>query len=238
NNLAGIVFGPGSSRNTIARNQITWNRIGGVVASPYAGNPPQENRISSNVFDENGGRPIALNAEEKRDMLAAPSGTCGRVDNVANHGISAPVITSVQRNENVVSISGRACPAQTVELYRSYVTSEIRNAKENSRLIRRTAKGETITIEQQQLDAYPSIGEFNYVGTAIAGADGSFELMVPIDIVKRTGRAAKSEDVLIVNEQALYGSESDRAYSAIAIDPQGNTSEMSERTRVRIAAKR
>lgn len=238
NNLAGIVFGPGSSRNTIARNQITWNRIGGVVASPYTGNPPQENRITSNIFDENGGRPIALNAEEKRDMLAAANGTCGRVDTVANHGIGAPVITSVQRNDNLVTITGRACPGQTVEVYRSYVTSEIRNAKENSRLIRRTAKGETITIEQQQLDSYPSIGEFNFMATAMTGADGSFEVTVPIDVVKRTGRAVTSDDVLVVNEQALYGSESDRAYSAIAIDPQGNTSEMSERTRVRIAAKR
>ena len=63
-------------------------------------------------------------------------------------------------------------------------------------------------------------------------------MTVPIDIVKRTGRAVTSDDVLVVNEQALYGSESDRAYSAIAIDAQGNTSEMSERTRVRIAAKR
>ena len=238
NNLAGIVFGPGSSRNTIARNQITWNRIGGVVASPYAGNPPQENRITANVFDENGGRPIALNAEEKRDMLAAASGTCQRVDTVANHGIGAPVVSSVQRNDNLVTISGHACPGQTVEIYRSYVTSEIRDAKQNSRLIRKTANGETITIEQQQLDAYPSIGEFNYIATAVAGADGSFEVTVPIDIIKRTGRAAASDDVLVVNEQALYGSESDRAYSAIAIDPQGNTSEMSERTRVRIAAKR
>jgi hypothetical protein len=238
NNLAGIVFGPGSSRNTIARNQITWNRIGGVVASPYTGNPPQENRITSNIFDENGGRPIALNAEEKHDLLAAANGTCGRVDTVANHGIGAPVITTVRRNDNLVTVAGHACPGQTVEVYRSYVTSEIRNAKENSRLIRRTAKGETITIEQQQLDAYPSIGEFNYVATAVAGADGSFEVIVPIDIVKRTGRAVTSDDVLVVNEQALYGSESDRAYSAIAIDPQGNTSEMSERTRVRIAAKR
>ena len=240
NNLAGIVLAPGSGRNTIARNQITWNRIGGVVAAPYAGNPPQENRITSNVFDENGGRPIALNAEEKRDILAEAIGTCARIDTVANHGIGAPVITSVQRSDDTktVTISGRACPAQTVELYRSYVTSEIRNAKDNSRMIRKTVKGETITIEQQQLDAYPSIGEFNYMTSTVAAADGSFTVIFPIELVERTARAAKSDDVIITNEQALYGSESDRAYSAIAIDPQGNTSEMSERTRVRIAAKR
>jgi len=240
NNLAGIVIAPGSARNTIARNQITWNRIGGVVAAPYAGNPPQENRITSNVFDENGGRPIALNAEEKRDILAESIGTCARIDTVANHGIGAPVINSVQRSDDAktVTVSGRACPDQTVELYRSYVTSEIRNAKDNSRMIRRTVKGETITIEQQQLDAYPSIGEFNYVASTVAAADGSFTVTFPIELVEKAGRAAKSDDVIITNEQALYGSESDRAYSAIAIDPQGNTSEMSERTRVRIAAKR
>jgi len=146
----------------------------------------------------------------------------------------------VQRSDDTktVTISGRACPAQTVELYRSYVTSEIRNAKDNSRMIRKTVKGETITIEQQQLDAYPSIGEFNYMTSTVAAADGSFTVIFPIELVERTARAAKSDDVIITNEQALYGSESDRAYSAIAIDPQGNTSEMSERTRVRIAAKR
>jgi len=238
NNLAGIVLGPGSSRNTIARNQITWNRVGGVVASPYGANPPQENRISANVFDENGGRPIALNAEEKHDMLAQANGTCERVDTVANHGIGAPVITSVQRSDKMVTISGRACASQMVELYRSFVTSEIRNAKENSRLIRRTQKGETITIEQEQLDAYPSIGEFNFVTSTIAGPDGAFEVTVPIELTERSERAAVSNDVLITNENALRGSESDRAYSAIAIDPQGNTSEMSQRTRVKIAEKR
>jgi Right handed beta helix region len=240
NNLAGIVLAPGSARNTIARNQITWNRIGGVVAAPYAGNPPQENRITSNIFDENGGRPIALNAEEKRDILAQASGTCERIDTVANHGIGAPVITSVQRagDAKSVTVNGRACPSQTVELYRSYVTSEIRNAKENSRLIRKTANGETITIEQQQLDSYPSIGEFNYMISTVADAGGSFTVTFPIELSERTGRAATSYDVLVTNEQALYGSESDRAYSAIAIDPQGNTSEMSERTRVKIAARR
>jgi len=237
NNLAGIVLAPGSSRNTIARNQITWNRIGGIVAAPYAGNPPQENRITSNVFDENGGRPIALNEEEKRDILAQASGTCDRVDAVANHGIAAPVIDSVRRSDEtkMVTITGHACANVTVELYRSYVTSEIRNAKENSRMIRRTAKGETVTIEQQQLDAYPSIGEFNYVATTVARADGSFEVTFPIELVERAARAAKSDDVIVTNEQALHGSESDRAYSAIAIDPQGNTSEMSQRTRVKIA---
>jgi len=240
NNLAGIVLGPGSSRNTIARNQITWNRVGGVVASPYAGNPPQENRITANVFDENGGRPIALNAEEKHDMLALANSGCERVDTVANHGIGAPVITSVRRSneEKIVTITGRACPAQLVELYRSFVTSEIRDAKDNSRLIRKTVKGETVTIEQQQLDAYPSIGEFNYVITTVARPDGTFEVTVPTDFVMDLGRAVRSDDVLITNQSALYGSEADRAYSAIAIDPQGNTSEMSQRTRVRLEAKK
>jgi len=237
NNLAGIVIAPGSSRNTIARNQVTWNRIGGVVAAPYTGNPPQENRITANVFDENGGRPIALNAEEKRDILAQSSATCDRIDAVANHGISAPVIDNVQRSNETVTIAGHACPGQTVELYRSFVTSEIRNAKDNSRLIRKAKAGETITIEQQQLDAYPSIGEFNYVGTTVARADGAFDIIVPIERTVASKRAAKSDDVIITNEEALHGTESDRAYSALAIDAQGNTSEMSERRRVKIASR-
>jgi len=76
------------------------------------------------------------------------------------------------------------------------------------------------------------------VTSIVAGPDGTFEVTVPIEIVERAERAAVSNDVLITNENALRGTESDRAYSAIAIDPQGNTSEMSQRTRVRIAAKR
>ncbi len=237
NNLAGIVLTPGSSRNTFARNQITWNRVGGITASPYGANPPQANRISANIFDENGGRPIALNAEEKRDMLATATGTCGRVDTVANHGINAPVVSTAERSsdKSMVTITGRGCPGQTIELYRSYVTSDIRKAKDNSRLIRKTKTGETITIDQQQLDAYPSIGEFNYVVTTVIAADGTFSVTVPLETVVRTGRATTSDDVIITNEEALHGNESDRAYSAIAIDAEGNTSEMSERRRVHVS---
>jgi Right handed beta helix region/SdrD B-like domain len=233
NNLAGIVLAPGSSRNALARNQITWNRIGGIVAAPYAGNPPQENRISANIYDENGGRPIALNAEEKADMLAAAKGSCDRIDTVANHGIAAPDITAVRTSGDAAIISGHACPGQTVEVYQSYVTSAIRNAtKEASRLIRKTKKGETITIEQQQEPAYPSIGEFNFVATTTAGPDGTFEVTVPIARVRRGTRVATSDDPIVTNEEVLRGDDSERAYSALAIDAQGNTSEMSERKRV------
>src|SRR5581483_10120196 len=239
NNLAGIVLTPGSSRNTFARNQITWNRVGGVTASPYGANPPQSNRISANIYDENGGRPIALNAEEKRDILATATGTCGRIDTIANHGINAPVVARAERSNDkqTVTIMGKGCPGQTIELYRSYVTSDIRKAKDNSRLIRKTKTGETITIDQQQLDSYPSIGEFNYVATTVVDADGSFAVTVPIETVVRTGRAATSDDVIITNEEALRGNETDRAYSAIAIDAEGNTSEMSERRRVHISGR-
>jgi hypothetical protein len=244
NNLAGVVFSPGSSRNIVAKSQITWNRVGGVVATAYSTNPPQQNRISANIFDENGGRPIAMNEEEKKgiDMLSAARGNCDRIDAVANHGIPAPVITNVrpfsEGSKPMVTISGRACPDETVEIYQSYVTSEIRKAKEHTRLIRRTEKGETITIEQQQLDAYPSIGEFNYMATTTTGADGTFEVSVAVPQIITARRSQNVADIVITNEDALRGSDSDRAYSALAIDLLGNTSEMGERRRVEINARR
>jgi len=236
NDLAGIVLTPGSSRNAFTRNQITWNRVAGVTASPYGANPPQMNRISANIFDENGGRPIALNAEEKSDTLGATTGTCGRIDTLANHGINAPLVESAERSSDLktVTITGRGCPGQTIELYRSYLSADIRKSNDNTRLLRKAKSGETITMEQHELDTYPSIGEFNYVLTSVVGADGTFTITVPIDIPVRKTRGPRPGDAIVTDEDALRGNESDRAYSAIAIDAEGNTSEMGARRSVHV----
>src|SRR6185436_6725112 len=53
-NQAGIVLSPGAERNVITRNDIMWNRLGGVTITPYQSTPPRENRFSANRYDENG----------------------------------------------------------------------------------------------------------------------------------------------------------------------------------------
>ncbi|HYR27691.1 MAG TPA: right-handed parallel beta-helix repeat-containing protein, partial [Thermoanaerobaculia bacterium] len=59
-NAAGVVISPGSSRNVITRNDIMWNRLGGVTIAPFQTAVPRENRVSANRFNENGLRPIVL----------------------------------------------------------------------------------------------------------------------------------------------------------------------------------
>lgn len=236
-NWAGVLLSPAASRNSITRNDIMWNRVGGVVLSPYQSAVPQENRVSANRYNENGNRPIVLDLTAPANMLATAKQTCARGVNSPNRGMTPPEIRAVRlvRDNGVarVLITGRACPGEMVELYQSFVTSSVRETtRDEAPVIRNqeTEERETLTAQGRQL-GLPSIGEFNYVGATSTGPDGVFEASFPIVVTeRREDRGKTAEDVSIWADEVLRQSDvTDRAFSAIAIDGSGNTSEMSVR---------
>ncbi|HEY0141781.1 MAG TPA: right-handed parallel beta-helix repeat-containing protein [Thermoanaerobaculia bacterium] len=238
-NWAGVLLSPAASGNAITRNAIMWNRVGGVVLAPYQTTVPQENRVSANRYNENGNRPIVLDLTAPPNVLAIPKQTCDRPADAPNRGMTAPEIRSVRlvRNDNGLArviITGRACPGETVELYQSFVTSSVRDtAREQSTVIRsnETADRETLTAEGRRL-SLPSIGEFNYAGATSTGPDGIFEAAFQITVrdEDRDREDDDTEEVSIWADEILRkGDVTDRAFSAIAIDAAGNTSEMSAR---------
>jgi len=246
-NQAGIIIGPSSSRNVISRNDIMWNRIGGVTIAPYedtqpAGSTPQnaimaprENRISANRFDENGLRPIILDLSvEDPNMLIPGVDDCKVLATAPNAGISAPRVVAVRVWEEDglrARIRGRACPGQVVEIYQSFVTSGIRQNNIDMPEVRdEDIERETLTTQDRILQL-PSIGEFNYVGATSAAADGTFDATFPLPMVRPTDLSSEtSEETRIWATQVLTSIDpNDRGFSAIAIDAAGNTSEMSVR---------
>ncbi len=239
-NQVGVLFGPGSSRNVVTHNAIMWNRFGGVTSAPFMeAEPPRENRVSANRFDENGLRPIVLDlSTEDPNVLTASAGSCERNARASNNGISAPrlndVRVQVEADAARVTVRGQACPGQTVEIYQSFVTSGVREEVPDLPRIRgENSERETITNQQREL-VLPSVGEFNYLGATNAGADGRFEATFPLRVVTESNDASRSlEETSIWASDILRGSApADRAFSAIAIDAAGNTSEMSVRRQV------
>jgi len=238
-NTAGILLSPGSSRNVITRNDIMWNRLGGVTVAPFTSAAPRENRVSANRFDENGFRPIVLDvgaADPNTLMAADPATPCTRADASPNGGISPPLIDSVRVVTDRVIIRGRACPGEIVELYQSYVTSGVREEKAPvmPRIRSEQTERESMTTQTRAL-ALPSIGEFNYLGATNTNADGTFEAAFPFPVLNASARrrVGFESDTDLWAEEVLPGAKpEERAFSAIAIDGSGNTSEMSVRRRV------
>jgi hypothetical protein len=240
-NQAGVILGPGSSRNVITRNEIMWNRLGGVTSTPFetAAAAPRENRFSANRFNENGLRPIVLNVGvDNPNELSRGDANCQRASGAANGGISAPHLTEVRVVEEGtaarVVLRGRSCPGEIVELYQSYVTTGVRNREDTElpqiRNERTEAGRETITNDEREM-ALPSIGEFNYLGATNTRPDGTFEAAFPLPMLAPVPEDTRNiEETNIWARQVLPGATpSDRAFSALSIDPAGNTSEMSVR---------
>ena len=236
-NQAGVLLGPGSTRNVITRNDIMWNRFGGVTVTPFENAPPRENRISANRFDENGMRPIILDLERDPNVLHPGADTCtATIAAAANGGIPAPRVTSVRVVEEGggrrAILRGRACPGQIIELYQSYVTSAVREAESPVMPQVRDEETSSETLNTQtRIFGLPSIGEFNYLGATNTTADGTFEAMFPLPVFTATSTTlAEEEEVDLWAKEVLQASApEDRAFSAIAIDAAGNTSEMSAR---------
>jgi hypothetical protein len=239
-NQGGVILGPGSSRNVIARNDIMWNRLGGVTVAPFETSPPRDNRLSANRFDENGLRPIILNLSvDNPNQLWNGTPTCVRDGAAANNGVTPPRVSSVRMATDTemahVTIRGQACPGEVVELYQSFVTSGVRDKTQQFPLIRtaKTEPRETITTPERDV-MLPSIGEFNYLGSTSTSADGTFEATFPIPVVHEVDIQSQSDgEDHVWASKVLHGVDPDeRAFSAIAIDPTGNTSEMGVRRRV------
>jgi parallel beta-helix repeat protein len=237
-NRAGIVLGPGSSRNVISRNDLMWNQLGGVTIVEHNDLPPRENRLSANRYNENGLRPIVLDlGTERPDELARVIDRCERVPALPNSGIAPPRLTSIRlvgRGEEAsVVLEGVACPGEIVELYQSFVTAAVRERVAEMPRIRRGRGEEETMRNQERVLALPSIGEFNYLGAAHAGVDGRFEATYPVPVVARSrGSRDTIEETHVWASEVLRSGDAGRAYSGIAIDASGNTSEMSVRRRV------
>lgn len=242
-NLAGIIISPGAANNLVTHSAIMWNRSGGVIAAGTEASIPRQNRITANWYNENGGRPISIYRNGVPNMLAAGAASCGEN---ATEGVAPPVVNDVHLVEvkggkERVIIRGRTCPNHTVEIYQSFVTTEVREKKKSDLPMIRKSKdvepGETVAIQDTTEDNMaPSIGEFNYVGTTKADADGTFEASFPFarTNTQRRDRPSTIEfeiwgrDVLETAGIEVTG----RAFSAVSIDAVGNTSEVSARRRI------
>jgi parallel beta-helix repeat protein len=240
-NQAGIVLSPGATRNVVTRNDVMWNRLGGVtILAADSTTAPRENRFSANRFNENGLRPIILRLDvEDPNQLSAGTDQCERDPKLANGGISAPRITRVVVTEdgNVTraTVRGTACPGEIVEIYQSFVTSGVREKTqvELPHVRREQISHETLTTRDRTL-ALPSIGEFNYLGATNTAADGTFEATFPLPVTEPMRVESQSiEETNIWASKVLPGAKpEDRAFSALSIDSAGNTSELSIRRKV------
>lgn len=235
-NQSGVVLAGGASRNVITRNDIMWNRLGGITVAPVKTAVPRENRFSANRFDENGLRPIILDLGAREpNMLAGALDSCDRVATAANNGISPPRVESVRVAGEQVILRGRACPGELVEIYQSYVTSGIRDTKPDLPRIRREAGDERESVNNMERTmGMPSIGEFNFLGATNTAADGTFQVTFPFPMLRRTERGDVPPDETDVwaREVMTSADPTDRAFSALAIDAAGNTSELSVRRKV------
>ena len=234
-NQSGVIIGGASSRNAITRNDLMWNRLGGVTAAAAGTAVPLQNRVSANRFDENGLRPIVLDLAAAPNELARGSDACARAPGAANSGMPAPRIENVRilsmAGVTTAVVRGRACPGAVVELYQSYATRGVRERSKGDLARIRQDGAERETLNQERDPQLPSIGEFNYVGAATAAADGTFEATVPVPSIRRTPRASPTTDEPQVwAADVLPGrSAANSAFAALAIDAEGNTSEMSVR---------
>lgn len=219
-NAVGIVLRPGATNSNIEFNDIVWNHSGAVVGEA-AGSPAKRNRIATNHFNENGGAVIGIGApeEETSTVTCDPEslGTTGtpRVDATSTTGTEG---------EGEITVEGSACPNTTIQIYTSYVTSELRkhiqeNAQDLSSVREALKRNEVESRDDTGLTRLrlPSVGEFNFAGTATADASGRFRAVVPWP-----RQLQHTEGTIDLRGGAL-------SVAAIAIDREGNTSHFSRR---------
>lgn len=229
---AGVLLASGSSQNVITRNDFMWNRLGGVTVAPFE-TAPLRNRISANRFGENGLRPIVFDLSADPNAASPQLPSCERIATAPNAGIMPPRIETAQviRSGNTagVTISGRACPDEIVEIYQSSIRSDA-GAQDGGGAPGSAPQAAGATA---QLSPVASIGEFNYLGATNTRPDGTFEATFPLTLSTPIGDRSRSRDEVDVwARDVLQGSDATaRAFSAIAIDAAGNTSEMSVRRR-------
>jgi hypothetical protein len=237
-NAFGIVLSPGASDNFITSNVVLWNRFGGIIAAPFeASGAPVRNRIDMNRFDENGGRPISLDPKQPANQSMPESATCEKRPGQANAGVAPPRITSVHLEKDsagkeVIVVKGEACPTMTVELYQSYATTQIRDKSQEVPKLHATNEKlrERETIVYRNHQDYPSIGEFNPVSSAKVNSDGHFQFVVPVVRPTATkGVRGNEQDFEFRFGDFTVADPADTAFAALAIDAEGNTSELGVR---------
>lgn len=217
-NSIGVVLHANAFDNSIEYNDIVWNRTGAIVAENGGG--ARRNRVSTNHFNENGGAVIGIG--EQNDLDAPLVCTAEQLGTVSAPKVDSTTTRGVGGGGDI-SVEGTACPGATVEVYTSYITSELRrHSQENPQdltSVREALKrNEVESRDPGGLTAMrlPSVGEFNFAGSARADASGHFTVVVPWP--RQVGASLEGD----LRAGAL-------SVAAIAIDASGNTSRFSRR---------
>jgi hypothetical protein len=219
-NAVGIVLRPRAMNSNIEYNDVVWNH-GGAVVGEATGAPAKHNRIATNHFNENGGSVIGIGAPPEEESTI----TCD-AENLGTTGTPRVDTTSATGKEGngEITVEGSACPNTTVEIYTSYVTTELRkhiqeNAQDLSSVREALKRNEVESRDDTGLTRLrlPSVGEFNFAGTATADASGRFRA-----VVRWPRQLSHAEGTFDLRGGAL-------SVAAIAIDRDGNTSHFSRR---------
>jgi hypothetical protein len=217
-NTIGIALHPNASDTVIEYNDIVWNRASAVVAE--SGGGAHRHRVSMNHFNENGGAVIGIGEQTDVDaaIICTPAtlGTIGapQVSRTSTKGVGGA---------GEITVEGSSCPGATVEVYTSYITGELRrHSQENPQdltSVREALRHDAVeSRDAGGLTAMrlPSVGEFNFAGTAVADASGRFTVTVPWP--RQAGASLQGD----LRAGAL-------SVAAIAIDKDGNTSRFGRR---------
>jgi len=218
-NAVGIVLRPRATNSNIEYNDIVWNHSGAVV-SEAAGAPAKHNRIATNHYNENGGAVIGIGTPQESAAVTCDPETLGTT---GTPHVDATSTTGTE-GSGEITVEGSACPNTTIEIYTSYVTSELRkhiqeNEQDLSSVREALKRNDVESRDDTGLTRLrlPSVGEFNFAGSATADASGHFRAVVPWP-----RQLSHTEGTIDLRGGAL-------SVAAIAIDRDGNTSHFSRR---------
>jgi parallel beta helix pectate lyase-like protein len=219
-NSIGIVLRPRATDSLIEFNDIVWNHAGAIVGEANGG-PAKRNRITTNHFNENGGAVIGVGVPPEES--AATTCDANVLGTVGTPRVETTSTTGTEGNGQI-TVDGMTCPNASVEIYTSYVTSELRkHIQENAQDLSSVREALKRNSVESRDDAgltrlrLPSVGEFNFAGTAVADATGHFHAVVSWP--RQLSHAGSGIDL---GGGAL-------SVATIAIDPTGNTSHFSRR---------
>ena len=219
-NSIGVVLRPRATDTVLEFNDLVWNHAGAVV-SEATGAPAKRNRVSTNHYNENGGSVIGVG--DPSDESTAINCNLDALGTTATPRVDT-TSTSGQEGNGLIMVDGTACPNTTVEIYTSYVTSELRkhiqeNAQDLSSVREALKRNNVESRDDSGLTQLrlPSVGEFNFAGSATSDASGHFHAVVPWP-----RQLSHGDNGIDMRGGAL-------SVAAISIDQPGNTSHFSRR---------